>query len=226
MDKKYIFLKRSDINYCADGIVSFTLNGVKFDAKPGFDDYEVERIGSEDYYLFKFRPSSGQSTLLKDLRNWLEGKRGSSMYDVAHRFFAAYGMVGDYGEPLAESDVVRMLENARYLYLSKKEDVLGASLCFTREFRKAVDAYNNDRYICIRVNDNWFNAGSSKLVGKIRMAVKDSELKLADIEQRCGIKMANISQICNGKNSPTIKTLEKLLDAIGYEIRIVPKDAV
>ena len=45
-------------------------------------------------------------------------------------------------------------------------------------------------------------------------------LELKDLQDYSGINYASISDIENGKANPTIKTVEKLLDALGMQINI------
>ncbi len=45
-------------------------------------------------------------------------------------------------------------------------------------------------------------------------------LELKDLQDYSGVNYASISDIENGKANPTIKTLEKLLDALGMQINI------
>ena len=45
-------------------------------------------------------------------------------------------------------------------------------------------------------------------------------LELKDLQDYSGVNYASISDIENGKANPTIKTLEKLLDAFGMQINI------
>ncbi len=45
-------------------------------------------------------------------------------------------------------------------------------------------------------------------------------LELKDLQDYSGVNYASISDIENGKANPTIKTVEKLLDALGMQINI------
>ena len=47
-----------------------------------------------------------------------------------------------------------------------------------------------------------------------------AEGKLKDLQDYSGVNYASISDIENGKANPTIKTVEKLLDALGMQINI------
>lgn len=63
-----------------------------------------------------------------------------------------------------------------------------------------------------------------KKIGKgIKNRRKELRLELKDLEDFSGVNYASISAIENGKSNPTIKTLEKLLDAMGMQINIEVK---
>ena len=58
-------------------------------------------------------------------------------------------------------------------------------------------------------------------IGKIiKKRRKELNLELKDLQDYSGINYASISDIENGKANPTIKTVEKLLDALGMQINI------
>ena len=58
-------------------------------------------------------------------------------------------------------------------------------------------------------------------IGKIiKKRRKELNLELKDLQDYSGVNYASISDIENGKANPTIKTLEKLLDALGMQINI------
>ena len=58
-------------------------------------------------------------------------------------------------------------------------------------------------------------------IGKIiKNRRKELNLELKDLQDYSGVNYASISDIENGKANPTIKTLEKLLDALGMQINI------
>ena len=56
---------------------------------------------------------------------------------------------------------------------------------------------------------------------KIRQAQGLSQVGLA---KKAGSKQQIISRIENRENSPTLKTLCRLIDVLGYKIQIVPKE--
>jgi len=61
------------------------------------------------------------------------------------------------------------------------------------------------------------NIKIGKIIKKRRRELK---LELKDLQDYSGISYVSISDIENGKANPTIKTLEKLLDALGMQINI------
>ncbi|QEZ90084.1 toxin-antitoxin system, transcriptional regulator HipB [Aliarcobacter cibarius] len=61
------------------------------------------------------------------------------------------------------------------------------------------------------------NIKIGKIIKKRRMELN---LELKDLQDYSGVNYVSISDIENGKANPTIKTLEKLLDALGMQINI------
>ena len=58
-------------------------------------------------------------------------------------------------------------------------------------------------------------------IGKIiKKRRQELNLELKDLQDYSGVNYASISDIENGKANPTIKTVEKLLDALGMRINI------
>ena len=58
-------------------------------------------------------------------------------------------------------------------------------------------------------------------IGKIiKKRRQELNLGLKDLQDYSGVNYASISDIENGKANPTIKTVEKLLDALGMQINI------
>ena len=58
-------------------------------------------------------------------------------------------------------------------------------------------------------------------IGKIiKKRRQELNLELKDLQDYSGINYASISDIENGKANTTIKTLEKLLDALGMQINV------
>ncbi len=60
-----------------------------------------------------------------------------------------------------------------------------------------------------------------KEIGKIiKKRRQELNLELKDLQEFSDVSYASISNIENAKSNPTVKTLEKLLDALGLEIHI------
>ena len=58
-------------------------------------------------------------------------------------------------------------------------------------------------------------------IGKIiKKRRQELNLELKDLQDYSGVNYASISDIEIGKANPTIKTVEKLLDALGMQINI------
>ena len=58
-------------------------------------------------------------------------------------------------------------------------------------------------------------------IGKIiKKRRQELNLELKDLQDYSGVNYASISDIENRKANPTIKTVEKLLDALGMQINI------
>ena len=58
-------------------------------------------------------------------------------------------------------------------------------------------------------------------IGKIiKKRRQELNLELKDLQDYSGVNYASISDIENGKANPTVKTVEKLLDALGMQINI------
>ena len=61
------------------------------------------------------------------------------------------------------------------------------------------------------------NIKIGKIIQKRR---QELNLELKDLQDDSGVNYASISDIENGKANPTVKTVEKLLDALGMQINI------
>jgi y4mF family transcriptional regulator len=46
------------------------------------------------------------------------------------------------------------------------------------------------------------------------------QIRQEDLAEMCGISTKSIQKIENGQANPTLKTLEKLLDVLGMELKI------
>lgn len=66
---------------------------------------------------------------------------------------------------------------------------------------------------------------SIKKIGKIiRERRKNLKLEIEDLKDYSDITCSTISNIENGKANPTIKTLQKILEPLGLEIKINIKE--
>ena len=80
-----------------------------------------------------------------------------------------------------------------------------------------------------RKNDAEFDAlwkqtrNEYKLLADIVKIRKNANMSQAELAKRSGNKQQVISRIENRRNSPTLKTLCSMLDVLGYEIKIEPK---
>ncbi len=59
-----------------------------------------------------------------------------------------------------------------------------------------------------------------KLIEKRR---KHLQIRQEDLAELCGISTKSIQKIENDRANPTLKTLQKLLDVLGFEINITIK---
>ena len=64
------------------------------------------------------------------------------------------------------------------------------------------------------------NSTTVKIGKIIKKRRRELKLELKDLQDYSGVNYASISDIENGKANPTIKTVEKLLDALGMQINI------
>lgn len=58
------------------------------------------------------------------------------------------------------------------------------------------------------------------LVDEIKRIVDDAGLTLYEIERDAGVSRAMLSRYFNGKVAMSIKTLDKLLEYLGYELTL------
>ena len=65
-----------------------------------------------------------------------------------------------------------------------------------------------------------------KLLAELVKIRKESNLSQTELAERSGNKQQVISRIENKENSPTLKTLCSILDVLGYEIKIQPKQGI
>lgn len=64
-----------------------------------------------------------------------------------------------------------------------------------------------------------------KVLGELVKIRKAQGLSQQDLAERSNNKQQIISRIENRENSPTLKTICSILDAVGYEIQLVPSVA-
>lgn len=60
---------------------------------------------------------------------------------------------------------------------------------------------------------------------QLKIARIESEWTMQQLADKANIAKSQISEIESGKKSPTAKTIIKVCDALGYELRIVKKGA-
>ena len=65
-----------------------------------------------------------------------------------------------------------------------------------------------------------------KLLAELVKIRKESNLSQTELAEKSGNKQQVISRIENKENSPTLKTLCSILDVLGYEIKIQPKQGI
>lgn len=65
-----------------------------------------------------------------------------------------------------------------------------------------------------------------KLLAELVKIRKEANLSQTELAEKSGNKQQVISRIENKENSPTLKTLCSILDVLGYEIKIQPKQGI
>ena len=60
---------------------------------------------------------------------------------------------------------------------------------------------------------------------QIKIARVENELSAADLSRKAGLSRAHISEIESGKKNPSVVTINKLCDILGYDLMIVKKEA-
>lgn len=60
----------------------------------------------------------------------------------------------------------------------------------------------------------------------IKARVTMSRLSQREFADKCGVSEFAISNYFNGKRKPRLEIYEKMLDAVGYEIVLRPKDLI
>lgn len=62
-----------------------------------------------------------------------------------------------------------------------------------------------------------------RILGQLTKLRKEKRISQADLAEMTGNKQQVISRIENRENSPTLKTLCRILDVLDYDIQLVPK---
>ena len=65
-----------------------------------------------------------------------------------------------------------------------------------------------------------------RLLGELVKLRKSKGLSQVELAELTGNKQQVISRIENRNNSPTLKTLCSMLDVLGYDLQLVPKEQV
>ncbi len=67
------------------------------------------------------------------------------------------------------------------------------------------------------------SAEEYRVLGELMALRKKSGLTQKDLATRSGLKQQAVSRLESREASPTLRTLCKVLDTLGYEIKLVPK---
>ena len=82
------------------------------------------------------------------------------------------------------------------------------------------DALNSD----VELKQVWVDSRTEyKVLGELIKLRKDKGLSQMELAKQTGNKQQVISRIENKENSPTLKTLCGILDALNYDIQFVPR---
>ena len=77
------------------------------------------------------------------------------------------------------------------------------------------------------LNEMWDNSRMEyAILGELIKIRKAQGLTQSDLAKNSGNKQQVISRIENKENSPTLKTICSLLNALNYEIQLVPRQGV
>lgn len=63
-----------------------------------------------------------------------------------------------------------------------------------------------------------------EIIDKLIKARTEQGITQKELAKKCGIKQSNISRLENGRTNPTIKFLQKLADALDYDLYISLKE--
>lgn len=59
---------------------------------------------------------------------------------------------------------------------------------------------------------------------QLKIARIEKELSMDEVTKLTGVAKSTISEMESGKKSPTVTTINKVIEAYGYELRIVKKE--
>lgn len=59
---------------------------------------------------------------------------------------------------------------------------------------------------------------------QLKIARIEAELTMQQLSKKSTVAKSHISEIESGKKSPSAKTITKLCDSLGYELRIIKKE--
>lgn len=65
---------------------------------------------------------------------------------------------------------------------------------------------------------------SKEVSSLVAQRKNELNLRLEDLAKRTGLSVNTISGITSGKAQPTLYSVERLLEAVGYGLRIIPTD--
>ena len=79
----------------------------------------------------------------------------------------------------------------------------------------------------IELKEMWDNSRMEYTVlGELIKIRKEQGLSQSELAEKSGNKQQVISRIENKENSPTLKTICSMLNALNYEIQLVPKQQI
>ena len=80
--------------------------------------------------------------------------------------------------------------------------------------------YSKDKEIVMpNINNNWW----CNVLKKLRI---EQGLTLMELSLRTGVTQSYLSRLENGKHTVSIAKLDKILNALGHELEIVPTQAI
>ena len=60
---------------------------------------------------------------------------------------------------------------------------------------------------------------------QLKIARVENELSAADLSRKVGMSRAHISEVESGKKNPSVVTINKFCEVLGYSLMIVKKEA-